>query len=115
MYLHLKGGRERPLFLKKQLSVFPVTSISWSVPGRIGAGAVADDLDVPGSIPGRKEMDLWWRHQRGDLLREVKRLRLQVLQQRQDFESESGRCQNLFLVDTKLSWALSGALLVDRL
>ena len=54
------------------------------VPGPVGAGAVADDLNVAGSVPGREEVDLRRRHQRGNLLREVKRFRLQVLQHLED-------------------------------
>ena len=70
------------------------------VPGPVGAGAVADDLNVAGSVPGREEVDLRRRHQRGNLLREVERFRLQVLQHLEDVSNARIErlclCQHIF-------------------
>ena len=70
------------------------------VPGPVGAGAVADDLNVAGSVPGREEVDLRRRHQRGNLLREVERFCLQVLQHLEDVSrariERLTLCQHIF-------------------
>ena len=74
------------------------------VPGPVGAGAVADDLNVAGSVPGREEVDLRRRHQRGNLLREVKRFRLQVLKQieemHQELELKDSLCVSIFSISS---------------